>query len=159
MPSELSGILAIARGFIGVKEVPGAESNPRVVAWLYRFARNVKMAFIAKKGDEIAWCAVFVSMVLDKAGYRGTDHALASSYITWGKPTRFKPGAVVVIKRKKKGRDKRTGSRAGYHVGFFEQITKNYVVLTGGNQRNQVRKSWYPRSAYEVIAVRKPNEV
>lgn len=156
----LPHILATAHKYRGVKEIRGKRHNQTVVGWLYRFARNVKLSWIRRKGDEIPWCSVFVSMVLDECGYKGTDHALARSYVNWGKPSRPVPGCVVVIRRRgKPGEDKRTGSRRGYHVMFLDQLSRNYIKGTGGNMKNQVQTASYSRSAYEAIAFRKPAEL
>jgi len=151
-------ILRTARKYIGTKEGKGKKNNPTVVGWIREFGRNLRSRF-ARNNDSTAWCAIFVSKVLEECGYRPTYHALAASYVRWGKPSKFTPGAVVVIQRRRKGADPRTGSRAGNHVALLEKITKHYIVLTGGNQRNMVRTSWYPRSAYAILAVRKPSEL
>jgi len=142
----------MAEQFIGVKEVPGPEHNPTIVGWLKRFAKN--LGKWGKGRDETAWCAVFVSMVLQRCGIEGTNHALASKYATWGKPAKPDKGVVIVIKRKKEGPDSRTGSRAGYHVGFLNRITKRYYVILGGNQSNRVRVSYFPKAKYELVALR-----
>lgn len=152
-------LLLTARKYIGVKEVPGTASDPRITGWLYRFARNVKLSYIRLKGDEVAWCAAFVSAVLEECGYRGTDSALAVSYTKWGKPSKAVPGCVVVIKRRVSGEDKRTGSRRGYHVMFLERFGKNWIRGTGGNMRNQVRTASYSRKHYKVVAFRRPSEL
>jgi uncharacterized protein (TIGR02594 family) len=150
-------VLHKASEYIGTAEVPGPEANPTIVGWIKRFAKNLKSK-LALNSDETAWCAVFVSMVLTECGYRGTDHALASSYIKWGKPSKIEPGIVIVLKRIKDGSDPRTGSRAGYHVGILHSFGKHYIGLVGGNQSNEVRLSWFPRSKYQVVAMRRPTE-
>ncbi|HUW94447.1 MAG TPA: TIGR02594 family protein [Anaerolineae bacterium] len=150
-------ILDIAKSYIGVKEVVGKEHNPTILAWLRKFGKNLSRWATGR--DETPWCAVFVSKVLDEAGYRGTDHALARSYISWGKPAKFTPGAVVVIQRHEAGEDESTGSRTGYHVGFFVKVTKHHIVLLGGNQSNQVRVSYFPRRRYRICSIRQPVEL
>lgn len=150
-------ILDKAREFEGIREVKGPESNPTIVGWIKGFAKNLKSK-LALNTEDTAWCAVFVSMVLNACGYRGTDHALARSYITWGKPSKPVPGCVVVIKHLP-GPDSRTGSTGGYHVGFLVQLTKHFIVIYGGNQSNAVRLSQFPRYKYALVAVRMPNEL
>jgi hypothetical protein len=81
---------------------------------------------------------------------------LAASYATYGKPSKFNPGAVIVIKRKKTGADSATGSRAGFHVGFLLRATATHYYILGGNQRNQVKRAWYPKKRYDVKAIRWP---
>jgi len=153
-------ILQTARKYRGLKEVPGKGDNQVIVGWLYRFARNVKEAWIRRKGDEIAWCAVFVSKVLDECGYRGTDNALAASYLRWGKKSLPVPGCVVIIRRRgKSGPDKATGSSRGFHVGFLEEYGKHFIKITGGNQRNRISTVAYSKANYEVLDFRKPEEL
>jgi uncharacterized protein (TIGR02594 family) len=139
---------------LGTKEVPGEQSNPEILGWLKRFGKNLKKWATGR--DETAWCAVFVSAVLAEEGFKGTDHALASSYIKWGEPSLPVPGAVVVIKHKA-GKDERTGSTGGYHVGFLVELQKHYIVIVGGNQSNQVKKSYFPRHKYAIVEMRKPS--
>ena len=150
-------ILDTARKYIGLKEVKGPGHNLTIVGWIKRFGKN--LGRWGRSRDETAWCAIFVSKVLHECGYRGTDHALASKYIRWGKPAKITPGAVVVIKRKKKGGDRVTGSHAGYHVGFLVRLTKHYIVLLGGNQRDSVRVSYFSRKGYLIMGIRQPSEL
>jgi len=156
---SLNKIYDKALEYVGTKEVKGPEHNPTIVGWLKRFARNI--GSWGRSRDETPWCAVFVSMVLAECGLglRGTEDARAYSYVKWGKPSKIEKGAVVVIRRKRGGADARTGSRDGYHVGFLNRITKNYVVILGGNQSNSVRISYFPRAGYDIIALRRPYEV
>ena len=151
-------ILTCAKQYVGLAEIKGPKSNPTIAGWIKHYARNLgRWAF--SRGDEIAWCAVFVSKVLDECGYRATNHGLAVKYASWGKPSRISPGAVIVIKRTKQGVDKRTGSRAGYHVGFLIRISRHYIVILGGNQSDRVKVSYFPRSKYDIVAIRKPSEL
>lgn len=151
-------LLRTARSYIGIKEVRGPETNPTIQGWIYRFARNIKLKWVARKGDSIAWCAVFVSKVLAECGYTPTYHALAMSYATWGRMSKPVPGAIVVIRKRKGGKnDKATGSRTGNHVGFLEGVGRHYYKITGGNQRDSVRTSYFSKKMYELVAVRKPD--
>jgi len=155
--ASLDHIYEKATTFIGIEEIKGPEHNPTILGWLKQFGKN--LGRWATGRDETAWCAVFVSMVLNACGYEGTNHALASSYTTWGVPSRPIRGAVIVIKRKKSGADTRTGSRAGFHVGILKLITKHYIVILGGNQSNKVCVSWFPRGKYDIVAIRRPADL
>lgn len=97
-----------------------------------------------------------MSQALDAAGYRTSEDARAASYVTYGKPSKFIPGAVIVIKRKRRGADRATGSRAGYHVGFLVEVQRNHYKILGGNQRNRVSKALFSKKHYDVKAVRWP---
>ena len=146
--------LEIAESYIGLKEIKGLGHNPTILGWLRDFGKNIGRW--GKSRDETPWCAVFVSHCLASAGMSTTASALAASYATYGKPSKFNLGAVIVIKRKRTGTDKRTGSRAGYHVGFFLRETRDGFRILGGNQRNQVSRAWFSKKNYEVIAIRWP---
>lgn len=138
---------------VGTKELPGKKHNRQVLAFL-RQMRN--LGKWGKGRDETPWCAAFVHHVLGKCNIEGTGHALASSYKTWGRPSKFEYGAIIVIKRKRGGGDESTGSRAGYHVGFLVRCTKHHYVILGGNQGDAVSVRYFPKSRYECKAIRQP---
>lgn len=147
----------VAEAYIGTKEVPGKGSNPTIWSWIKEFGKNLGAWALRQDDSKIAWCAVFVSACLDRAGLVGTNHALARSYLTYGKPCKATKGAIIVIKRKAvDGEDVRTGSSSGWHVGFLVKMQKHYFVILGGNQSNEVRVSYFPKSRYELKALRWP---
>ena len=147
--------LDIAESYVGLREIKGVRHNPTIIGWLKRFAQNIGKW--GKSRDETPWCAVFVSHCLTAAGMTATMSALAVSYATYGKPSKFVPGSVIVIKRRgSAGPDKRTGSRAGYHVGFLVRATRTHFLILGGNQRNRVSRVWYSKAKYDVKACRWP---
>jgi uncharacterized protein (TIGR02594 family) len=147
--------LRIAKSYIGLREIPGKFHNPTILDWLKRFALNIGKW--GKGRDETPWCAVFVSQCLESAGYQSTRDARAVSYATYGKPSRFKEGAIVVIRRKRKDGKNTTGSnRGGYHVFFLTDLKKHFICGVGGNQRNQVSETCYSKKNYEIVAVREP---
>ena len=149
--------MTIARSYIGLKEIPGKLHNPTILGWLKRFALNIGKW--GQSRDETPWCAVFVIQCLESAGYRSTRDARAVSYATYGRPSKFEVGAIVVIRRRKKKGKNITGSnRGGYHVFFFAENKKHFICGVGGNQKNQVSRTCYSKKNYEVIAVRMPVE-
>lgn len=148
--------MEVADSYVGLREIKGKLHNPTIWGWLRDHADNVKRRWIERKGDEIPWCAVFVSHCLAAAGMQTTQSAQAVSYATYGKPSKFIHGAVIVIKRKQTGSDKATGSRAGFHVGFLVRATGTRYLIRGGNQRNRVSNVWYSKKNYECRAIRWP---
>ena len=143
----------IAQSYVGLKEIPGAEHNPTILSWLKRHALN-----IGKWGqgrDETPWCAVFVSHCLSAAGMQPTNDARAKSYVDWGFPCAPRPGAIAVLQRKQ-GKNTTGSNRGGYHVFFLDKISKEYYWGYGGNQKNAVRRSAYPKRNYELVALRWP---
>ena len=94
---------------IGLKEIPGPEHEPQIVAW----GRDAGIGWW--NNDEDAWCAVAVNGAMGNTGYPSTRSALARSFTTYGtrldKPVR---GAIVVFPR---------GNNPLYgHVGVVEQV-------------------------------------
>jgi uncharacterized protein (TIGR02594 family) len=102
--------------------VAGAGNNPRILNYISA-AKGLKTSDY--RTDETAWCSCFVNWVLQRAGYRGTDNALAASWRTWGEgidhPVR---GAVAIV----------IENGQATHVAFFSGYYKEGVVLLGGNQ-------------------------
>lgn len=142
-----------ARDLVGTRELPGAKHNKVILGFL-RAMRNIGRW--GKSRDETPWCAAFVHHCLKEVGVEGTGHALASSYKTWGRPAKFEQGAIIVIKKKQRGGDESTGSRAGYHVGFLIRVTKHSYVILGGNQGDAVSVRYFSKRRWELSALRKP---
>jgi len=111
----------------GVKEVPGKETNPRIAVY-----HKITRGGLTPGGDEVPWCAAFVSWCLEESGVTSTRSKAARSYLNWGKPI-DKPvrGCIVVTSR---GTDIHSG-----HVGFYIEPHKDgEFLLLGGNQSNAV---------------------
>lgn len=139
--------LAIARTYIGTREIPGPTSEPTILGWARTLGGWVASWF---RNDDTPWCALFINACLQKAGLplSGTGAALvrAKSFLTYGialpEPA---VGCILVFER-----------AGGGHVGFYTgETTKAYRVL-GGNQDNEVRESWIAKD--RCIAYRWPAE-
>lgn len=147
--------MAIARSYVGLKEIEGKLHNPSIIRMLKDFALNIGRW--GKSRDETPWCAVFVSHCLDKAGYESTKDARAVKYATYGTPSNVARGSIIVIQRKRKDGENTTGSnRGGYHVGFLVKATKNWYHILGGNQRDSVNVTAYSKARYRLVALRWP---
>lgn len=104
------------------------------------------------------WCSSFVNWVIEQSGRRGTDNALAKSWLKWGTAlTEPQEGAVTVIKRKNASSDAATGSSTGFHVAFYVSSTATHIRLLGGNQSDEVRYSNFALKSYEVKGYRWPS--
>lgn len=138
--------LEIAKRELGVKELPGARSNPRIIEY---FA-HTRLGGSAIE-DSTAWCSAFVNFVMDQAGYRGTHRANARSWLDWGdKLDEPRVGAITVLWRNSRE------SGAG-HVGLFVAGLPQRVVLLGGNQSNAVGYQEYGEG--RVLGYRWPREL
>lgn len=133
----------IAKAELGVCEISGPESNPRIL----EYAKEAH--FDNYQHDETAWCALFCNWALEKAGHPGTASLMARSFEGYGqklgKPVK---GCIVVLKR---GNDPRFG-----HVGFFDHETKNHVYILGGNQGDKVSIARFPKDS--VVCYRAPHQ-
>ena len=125
----------------GVREIDGAQHNPRIVKYHEATA-------LRAEEDEVPWCAAFVNWCLDQAGFEGTNKAIARSFLEWGRAIRPPPyGAIVVMRR---------GNHAWQgHVGFLlYRDTPETLLVLGGNQSNAVCVSSYSQS--KVLGYRWP---
>jgi uncharacterized protein (TIGR02594 family) len=141
----------IAIAELGVHEnaSPG-QHNRRIVE--YHSATSLRATT-----DETPWCSSFVNWVMVQGGYRGTNNALARSWLDWGTSlTTPRTGAVTVIKKKGASSDSATGSSTGFHVGFYVSSTSATVRLLGGNQGDQVKYSNFMLASYDIRGHRWP---
>lgn len=124
----------LAQSEIGTKEIPGEEDNPAIVAYF------ADAGFSGIKDDETAWCMAAVNSWVERSGKSGTKSLAARSALKWGKKLKKpKKGCVTVLWRDS------PNSWKG-HVGLYVKEDKKYVYLLGGNQRNEVNVSRYPKS-------------
>lgn len=139
MKQDQTPWLTVARGELGVQEIPGAADNPRVVEYLHA-TTNLDEA--TRSNDETSWCSAFVNWCMQQVGIQGTKHALARSWQGWGRHI-DQPyvGCIAVFKRE-----------GGFgHVGFYLGETAAKILLLGGNQLDpdtgiyQVSEKEYPK--------------
>lgn len=141
----------VAKAELGVRE------NSKVNKHNARIIEYHATTTLKAKTDEIPWCSSFVNWVITESAYKGTNNALAKSWLSWGvKVIAPVQGDIVVIKKKLSGSDKSTGSSTGYHVAFFDSKSATHIRLLGGNQRDKVKYSTFNLSRYEVKGYRRP---
>lgn len=119
-----------AKRHIGLKEIPGAKHEPKILAWWKAIKRG------GIKSDEVPWCAAFVGGCLEAVGIVSSRYESARSYMTWGKaiPAPL-PGCVVVFYRD-----------GGGHVAFVVGVDKSgNLMCLGGNQGNAVTIAAFSR--------------
>jgi uncharacterized protein (TIGR02594 family) len=135
----LDKIRDIAKGEIGVREVPGAPDTPRILE--YHDCTSLDAC-----DDETPWCSSFVNWVIKQAGFKGTGSAAARSWLSWGVPA-DKPvrGCVVILKR---------GAPPSGHVAIYDGDNGALVVCIGGNQGDAVKFSSFRKS--DVLGYRIP---
>ena len=118
-----------ARGELGVKEVPGPGSDPRV-EW-YHGATAAGPAT-----DNVAWCSSFLCRAFEEQGL--TDHPRSKSsqaWRSWGTGVGPIAGAVCVLSY---------GGARG-HVGLVVgRLLSGLVPLLGGNTSDSVAIRAFP---------------
>lgn len=108
----------------GITEEVGSKNNPVILEWAKEL--NLESVYTA---DSIPWCALFVSIIMKRAGREPVENPLwalnwANFGVNVGKPML---GDVLVFKR-----------NGGGHVGLYvgEDISAYHVL--GGNQGDKV---------------------
>lgn len=133
---------------LGVREVAGAGSNPRIVR-MYAAARNPQV-----KDDAVPWCSAAMNDWIAQAGYRPTYSLAARSWLDWtggekldlGKP--IPRGAILIFRR---------GNAWQGHVTFCLEDHGNTVTVLGGNQGDSVSIATYSKAA--LIGARWPGRL
>jgi len=137
--------MAIARRELGVKELPGNATNPRIAEY------NASTTYGAKD-DETSWCSSFVNWCVAGAKIAGTGNVAARSWMTWGQSLHApRPGCVTVL-----WRDSPQSWKG--HVAFFVKAdphNANRIILLGGNQGDSVCEAAFDKS--RVLAFRWPS--
>jgi uncharacterized protein (TIGR02594 family) len=135
---------------LDVREIPGAQDNPRIT--MYHATTSGGAA-----PDETAWCSSFVNYCVQQAGLRGTNSKWARSWheAGWGRDVTQSPqeGDIVVWRRQGHGQD-------GGHVGFYIDGDDATIRVLGGNQGNRIRIARYPRNGemvfvYTLLSIRR----
>jgi uncharacterized protein (TIGR02594 family) len=123
----MKNIIEIATLEIGVKEVSGDGSNPRIL----QYARET--GFKNYQSDESSWCSLFINWCAEQAGLERSFSLAARSWLRVGIPvTDPEPGDIAVFWRVK--RESWQG-----HVAIFTGFARNgRIYCLGGNQNNQV---------------------
>lgn len=140
----------LAQRFIGLKEVPGQESNPAVLAML-------KLDGDWPEDDSVPWCSAFVNYIAWLLRLPRSKSLRARSWLTVGIPVTAAHAQlgydVVILKRGKGDQPGPEVIEAPGHVGFFASIEGPNVLLLGGNQGDQVSIQTYP--ATRILGVRR----
>lgn len=130
----------LAQRFVGIKEVPGSNSNPQVLAFL-------RLDNAWPEGDDVAWCSAFVNYIAWLLRLPRSKNLAARSWLGVGLPVQLenaKVGDIVVLSR---GGGLQPGSNvisAPGHVGFFAGEENGMLHVLGGNQGDSVSVAAFP---------------
>lgn len=132
--------MKIAKAEIGQAEREGeSDNNPRILEYLATTGEF--------RTDETPWCSAFANWAMIKVGEKGTNSAVARSWLKWGEAIEEpRYGCLVVFKR---GNSEWQG-----HVGFYVKSEGDNIFVLGGNQSNTV--SIAPRSKADLLGYRWP---
>jgi uncharacterized protein (TIGR02594 family) len=125
----------------GIKEQPGSQNAPAIMAW----ARELDLThdYVA---DAVPWCGLFVAYVCFKAGWEPVRSPLwARNWAKFGDPSP-EPGLGDVLVFQRPG---------GGHVGFYVAEDKVAFHVLGGNQGDQVSIVRVPKN--RLVASRRPH--
>lgn len=130
-----------ARKHIGLREIQGAQTAPRIRQWLADLGAWWR-------DDETPWCGVAVAAWMKSTGYKVPKHWYrAKAWLDWGSALRMPAhGCVVVFER-----------QGGGHVGLVVgETADSRLAVLGGNQGNAVSIALFDRS--RVLGYRWPAE-
>jgi uncharacterized protein (TIGR02594 family) len=118
--------MTTARNCIGIKEYPGAPSNPVIMEWARRTARYLGIRY---DGDHVPWCGLFAAFVVVENNIIPPSIAVrASEWGKWGVALQQPSfGAIMVFTR-----------NGGGHVGFYVSEDATHYHILGGNQSDSV---------------------
>ena len=125
------------RNLLKIREIPGPQHHPQIVAWLKDCGLPPEML-----ADETAWCAAGTGGVLKAAGLKGTGRANARSYLTWGTALATpRLGCVSVYER--------PPNPAQGHVTFWiSDFGPDQHLCFGANQQNAFSFALYPTNLH-----------
>lgn len=140
----------IAQRFIGIKEVPGMESNPMILAML-------KLDGDWPEDDKVPWCSAYMNHICWLLRLPRSKSLRARSWLNVGYGIELheaKLGFDVVILRR--GKEPQPGPEiiaAPGHVGFYAGHQPGIIELLGGNQGDSVSVSRY--DAKRILGIRR----
>lgn len=122
---------------IGQREVAGAKSNPRIIA--YRDFAGLTQ-FGAMDDGKVPWCAIFINACLAMAGAKGSASAMARGFVKHPDFIRLEQpsvGCITVISSNR-------GPASG-HVFFYTGENGLMLQGLGGNQNDSVSVEMFPK--------------
>lgn len=133
--------MQIAERELGTLEVPGKESNPKIL----EYAKALKYPMKDDSMDK--WCAMFVGYCLEQSGFMHTRSAAAISYMPFGIECQPIYGAIAVFE----------WSSGFHHVAFVHGVEGELIKCLGGNQKDQVNYKVFDKKF--LIACRWPTKI
>ena len=140
----------IAQRFVGVKEIPGKQDNPMVLAML-------RLDQSWPQDDEVPWCSAFMNYIAWLLRLPRSKSLRARSWLTVGWEVEHDKARVgfdvVVLKRGGGDQPGPEVIEAPGHVGLFAGVSGTRVMVLGGNQGDTVSVAAFDRA--RVLSVRR----
>lgn len=132
----------VASRFIGLREIPGKDHNPHILAML-------KLDDDWPESDEVSWCSAFTNYICWLLDLPRSKSLAARSWLNVGSPIPLpnaRQGDVLVFWRGVAPAPDEPLDKGPGHVGFFAgQDNATHVQVLGGNQADTVSIASYPR--------------
>lgn len=127
---------------LGQKEVAGSKANPRILEYF----KSSKFWGKDDTGKDNAWCASFVSWVMEKHGHTPPAAAFrAKEWANFGKKIERPIYGAIGVKSRK------GGGHVAFVMGKNSDGSKLYML--GGNQGDEVNVSEYAADVWETFVV------
>jgi uncharacterized protein (TIGR02594 family) len=150
--SSLTGLLLAVRytpawmqtaiAELGQNEVAGIKANPRILEY---FSAS-KFWGKDDTGSKNAWCASFVTWVMQRHGYSApVDAFRAKEWANFGRKIDSPVYGAIGIK------SRADGGHTAFVVG--KSADGNYLFMLGGNQVDEVNVSRYDKTVWETFVV------
>lgn len=138
--------MQIAAKDVGVRELPGVATHPRIA----RYYQHTNLGGEPEDGA-VAWCSAAMCCWIDESGYISTSRANARSWLGWGDALKSpKFGCVVVFSRGN------PASKQGHVALYAGPGQSGHILVLGGNQNNCV--SFQNYESARVVGFRWPKE-
>ncbi|CAN7642741.1 TIGR02594 family protein [Variovorax sp. LjRoot290] len=131
--------LKLALAELGQSEIPGPESNPRILEYIHSSPHFKNVT----DDTMLPWSALFLNWVMKASGVPGVDDGRNIAWLTWGSELKEpKQGAVAIFKRPESDASPSRGQ--AYSCLYLGQ-TATYILCLGGNVGNAVRITSRPK--------------
>lgn len=139
-------IIREALKLYGTTEFQGEDNNPVILSWAKELNSTIRQYYTK---DEIAWCALFMSIVSKRAGFEppeGFNALRAKSFMEWGDTVKGDAviGDILVFDRS-----------GGGHVGIYAGEDKTTYHVLGGNQGDKVSIVRIPKDRLMANGIRR----
>jgi len=141
---------ALAQRWVGVKELPGAGSNPFVLGMLRLDNPGIV-------DDATPWCSALVNFIAWQLRLPRSKSLAARSWLGVGTPVTIMGAAigfdVIVLKRGGTDQPGPEVMDAPGHVGFYAGLDAGMMRVLGGNQGDAVSIASFP--LHRLLGVRR----